>query len=216
MQQERQDRRVRPEQQEQQDQQDHKVQQEQQASRARQEQREQQDPQEQRGATGSAGVTGPVGPTGATGPAGPAGLSAPAPVLHALVSVSEGIQAPGGNGLIYFTDSLFIKGTDIEHPMNTGRFSLVANGTYEISYHTVATNSAAVNPPVPVGVHLTANHDVIPGTTSLATVSEKDYKVDLSGSTFITVTTVPVEIRLVTETMYGQFTDSSITIRKLD
>ena len=171
------------------------------------------------GPQGPAGVTGPAGatgPTGATGPAGPAGLSAPAPVLHALVSVSEGIQAPGGNGLIYFTDSLFIKGTDIAHPMNTGKFSLVANGTYEISYHTVATNSAAVNPPVPVGVHLTANYVVIPGTTSLATVSEKDYKVDLSGSTFITVTDAPVEIGLVTETMYGQFSDSSITIRKLD
>ncbi|MEY8338888.1 hypothetical protein AALB16_12850 [Lachnospiraceae bacterium 62-35] len=92
----------------------------------------------------------------------------------------------------------------------------MANGTYEISYHTVGTNSATANPPVPVGVHLTANHDVIPGTTSLATVSGADHKVDLSGTAFITVTAVPVEIGLLTETMYGQFTNTSITIRKLD
>lgn len=168
------------------------------------------------GATGPAGVTGPTGPTGATGPAGPAGRSAPAPVLHALMSVSDPAQAPGRNGLIYFTDSLLIKGTDIVHPMNIGKFSLVANGTYEISYHTIATNSATAKPPVLVGVHLTANFDVIPGTTSLATVSGADHKVTLSGTTFITVTDAPVEIALFTETMYGQFSNASITIRKLD
>ncbi len=86
------------------------------------------------------------------------------------------------NGNIYFTDSLLIKGTDILHPMNTGCFSLVASGTYEISYHTIGTNASVLNTPVLVGVHLTANHDVIPGTTSLATVSLEDQKVDLSGT----------------------------------
>ena len=107
----------------------------------------------------------PTGPMGATGPVGPAGLSAVAPVMHALMSVSDAPQAPGRNGLIYFTDSLLIKGTDIVHPMNIGKFSLVENGTYEISYHTIGTNSATANPPVLVGVHLTANFAVIPGTT---------------------------------------------------
>ncbi|MCI8659496.1 MAG: collagen-like protein [Lachnospiraceae bacterium] len=120
------------------------------------------------------GSTGPTGPTGAQGPQGIPGAAGPAPVLHALMSVSDVAQAPGRNGLIYFTDSLFIKGTDIVHPVNTGRFSLVANGTYEISYHTVGTNSASVNSPVLVGVHLTANNAVIPRTTSLATVSRAD------------------------------------------
>ena len=132
------------------------------------------------------------------------------------MSVSDAAQAPGRNGLIYFTNSLLIKGTDIVHPMNIGKFSLVASGTYEISYHTIGTNASVLNTPVLVGVHLTANHDVIPGTTSLATVSLADQKVDLSGTAFITVTTVPVEIALMTETMYGRFTNSSITIRKLD
>ena len=132
------------------------------------------------------------------------------------MGISDAAQAPGKNGNIYFTDSLLIKGTDILHPMNTGCFSLVASGTYEISYHTIGTNASTANPPVLDGVHLTANHDVIPGTTSLATVSLADQKVDLSGTAFITVTTVPVEIALMTETMYGRFTNSSITIRKLD
>ena len=132
------------------------------------------------------------------------------------MGISDAAQAPGKNGNIYFTDSLLIKGTDILHPMNTGCFSLVASGTYEISYHTIGTNASVLNTPVLVGVHLTDNHDVIPGTSSLATVSLADQKVDLSGTAFITVTTVPVEIALMTETMYGRFTNSSITIRKLD
>ncbi len=98
------------------------------------------------------------------------------------MGISDAAQAPGKNRNIYFTDSLLIKGTDILHPMNTGCFSLVASGTYEISYHTIGTNASVLNTPVLVGVHLTANHDVIPGTTSLATVSLEDQKVDLSGT----------------------------------
>ncbi len=132
------------------------------------------------------------------------------------MAISDAAQAPGKNGLIYFTDSLLIKGTDILHPVNTGSFSLVANGIYEISYHTIGTNAAVIGSPVLVGVHLTANHAVIPGTTSLATVSGADDKVDLSGTAFITVTAAPVEIALMTETMYGRFTNTSITIHKLD
>ncbi len=165
------------------------------------------------GAPGATGATGPAGAPGATGATGPAGT---VPVLQALMAVCDGAQAPGRNGLIYFTEPLFITGTDIAHPMNVGTFSLVKSGTYEISYHSVGTNASSAYLPALVGLHLTANYDVIPGTTSLATVTGEDYKVDLSGTAFITADAVPVKIALMTETMYGRFTNTSVTIRKLD
>lgn len=162
------------------------------------------------GPAGSQGLQGAPGATGATGPAGTV------PVLQALMAVCDGAQAPGRNGLIYFTEPLFITGTDIAHPMNVGTFSLVKSGTYEISYHSVGTNASSAYLPALVGLHLTANYDVIPGTTSLATVTGEDYKVDLSGTAFITADAVPVKIALMTETMYGRFTNTSVTIRKMD
>lgn len=165
------------------------------------------------GAPGAMGATGPAGAPGATGATGPAGT---VPVLQALMAVCDGAQAPGRNGLIYFTEPLFITGTDIAHPMNVGTFSLVKSGTYEISYHSVGTNASSAYLPALVGLHLTANYDVIPGTTSLATVTGEDYKVDLSGTAFITADAVPVKIALMTETMYGRFTNTSVTIRKMD
>ena len=165
------------------------------------------------GAPGATGATGPAGVPGATGATGPAGT---VPVLQALMAVCDGAQAPGRNGLIYFTEPLFITGTDIAHPMNVGTFSLVKSGTYEISYHSVGTNASSAYLPALVGLHLTANYDVIPGTTSLATVTGEDYKVDLSGTAFITADAVPVKIALMTETMYGRFTNTSVTIRKMD
>ncbi len=165
------------------------------------------------GAPGATGATGPAGAPGATGATGPAGT---VPVLQALMAVCDGAQAPGRNGLIYFTEPLFITGTDIAHPMNVGTFSLVKSGTYEISYHSVGTNASSAYLPALVGLHLTANYDVIPGTTSLATVTGEDYKVDLSGTAFITADAVPVKIALMTETMYGRFTNTSVTIRKMD
>ena len=165
------------------------------------------------GAPGATGATGPAGAPGATGATDPAGT---VPVLQALMAVCDGAQAPGRNGLIYFTEPLFITGTDIAHPMNVGTFSLVKSGTYEISYHSVGTNASSAYLPALVGLHLTANYDVIPGTTSLATVTGEDYKVDLSGTAFITADAVPVKIALMTETMYGRFTNTSVTIRKMD
>ena len=165
------------------------------------------------GAPGATGATGPAGAPGATGATDPAGT---VPVLQALMAVCDGAQAPGRNGLIYFTEPLFITGTDIAHPMNVGTFSLVKSGTYEISYHSVGTNASSAYLPALVGLHLTANYDVIPGTTSLATVTGEDYKVDLSGTAFITADAVPVKIALMTETMYGRCTNTSVTIRKMD
>ncbi len=172
-----------------------------------------QGPQGVPGVAGSAGSQGLQGAPGATGATGPAGT---VPVLQALMAVCDGAQAPGRNGLIYFTEPLFITGTDIAHPMNVGTFSLVKSGTYEISYHSVGTNASSAYLPALVGLHLTANYDVIPGTTSLATVTGEDYKVDLSGTAFITADAVPVKIALMTETMYGRFTNTSVTIRKMD
>lgn len=168
------------------------------------------------GSQGLQGVPGATGPAGAPGATGATGSAGTVPVLQALMAVCDGAQAPGRNGLIYFTEPLFITGTDIAHPMNVGTFSLVKSGTYEISYHSVGTNASSAYLPALVGLHLTANYDIIPGTTSLATVTGEDYKVDLSGTAFITADAVPVKIALMTETMYGRFTNTSVTIRKLD
>lgn len=90
------------------------------------------------------------------------------------------------------------------------------NGYYFINYTTVATNAASATPPVTVGVHLSKGGEEIPGTAAITTISTANDTAALSGTTIINVTDSPATITLDAENTNGTFTNTSMTIRKLD
>ncbi len=169
------------------------------------------------GATGAAGAQGPAGATGATGPTGPTGPAGTVPELNAVTATNEAAQTPAGdNGILLFDNDQVAAGTQVFHSPNTGNFALLANGHYQIYYNTVATNATGVTPPVAVSVHLANGGVAIPGTTAVSSITAANDTVALSGTTIVNVTSTPATITLVSDNQNGSFSNSSITIRRLD
>lgn len=177
-------------------------------------------PQGPQGAIGPTGVTGPTGPTGPSGipgPAGPTGPQGPAAALNVNTSTNVTAQTPpAANSALLFDTTQTAAGTAITHTQGTGIFTLGQVGIYQISYNTVATNAAQAALPVSVGVHLTRNAAVIAGTESKATITAAAHTASLSGTTTVQITAPPVNITLAANDTNGTFSNTSITIRKLD
>lgn len=169
------------------------------------------------GATGATGATGPAGAPGATGPTGPAGPQGPAVALNVNTSTNVTAQTPPeANSALLFDATQTAAGTAITHTQGTGIFTLGQVGIYQISYNTVATNAAQAALPVSVGVHLTRNTAVIAGTESRSTITAAAHTASLSGTTTVQITAPPVNITLAANDTNGTFSNTSITIRKLD
>ena len=120
------------------------------------------------------------------------------------------------NGILLFDNDQVAAGTQVFHSPNTGNFALLANGHYQIYYNTVATNATGVTPPVAVSVHLANGGVAIPGTTAVSSITAANDTVALSGTTIVNVTSTPATITLVSDNQHGSFSNSSITIRRLD
>ena len=178
-----------------------------------------QGPQGVAGPTGAAGLQGPqgiqgvTGPTGATGPTGPAGS---APELNVLMAVNEAAQAPPANEPLTFDSNQISAGTAISHAQPSENFVLQSNGIYEVFYHSVAASRDGIPLPALVGLHLTNDGIAVPGTRSAAAIAGANDAAVLTGSALVRVDAAPLRITAVTENGSGQFTNSSIIIRKLD
>lgn len=166
------------------------------------------------GATGPQGPQGPAGATGATGPQGPAG---PAVALNVNTAVNTASQTPAAaNAALTFATTQTAVGTAITHTAGSGDFILTQAGTYEISYHTTVTNAAGITPPTLVGMHLASGGTAIPGTESTVTIAAAGNIATLTGTTTVQVTAPPVTITLRADNTNGTFSNTSMTIRKLD
>ncbi len=174
------------------------------------------------GPTGAEGAIGPTGPTGATGPMGPAGATGatgpigPARELNALTAFNDSVQTPGAadEELVFNINPVSV-GTAITHTLGTGIFTMTENGNYMVTYNTVVSNTNPSTPSFLAGVNLASNGITIPGTTAVATVNTGDTEA-LSGTSIIHVTNAPLNISLVTSRPDGAYSNTSVTIQKLD
>lgn len=125
-------------------------------------------------------------------------------------------QTLAADGIFTFDNDQATTGTSILHSPSTGVFTLNQNGFYEIYYNTVGTNAASVTPPTSLEVHLANGGTEIPGTTSTATITAANDKVTLSGATVVNVTSAPANITLVADNANGTYSNTAITIRRLN
>jgi len=165
------------------------------------------------GAAGPTVATGPMGPAGATGATGPIG---PARELNALTAFNDSVQTPGAadEELVFNINPVSV-GTAITHTLGTGIFTMTENGNYMVTYNTVVSNTNPSTPSFLAGVNLASNGITIPGTTAVATVNTGDTEA-LSGTSIIHVTNAPLNISLVTSRPDGAYSNTSVTIQKLD
>ena len=164
------------------------------------------------GAVGATGEIGPIGPTGATGATGPTG--APVPLnLNSSANVEEQTVAAAGDPLI-FAITQAQEGIAITHAAGTSDFILSENGIYEITYNTIVTANGAT--PVTTALHLEINGDLIPASRSAVTLLNATDEQTLYGNSVITISTTPATITLAAEDTNGTYSDTVITIQKLN
>ncbi|MBR5122179.1 MAG: hypothetical protein IKU91_01340, partial [Anaerotignum sp.] len=105
-------------------------------------------------------------------------------------------------------------GTAISHAAGTAEFILSETGIYEIQYNTIVTASGEV--PATVSLHLNINGDLIPASRASVTISSATDEQTLSGLVVLTATTLPATITLVAEDTNGTYSNTVLTIQKLD
>ena len=126
-------------------------------------------------------------------------------------------QTPAAaNDALTFATTQVEEGTAITHTAGTGTFTLTENGTYQVIYNTVVSDATGTTPPVSVGVTLQNNGTAITGTDSTATITAANDTATLSGNTVVQVTAAPVTITLNADNTNGEFSNTAISIRKLD
>ena len=95
----------------------------------------------------------------------------------------------------------------------SGDISITENGVYEISYSTVGTDSTGAGT---TSVQLREDGTEIPGTTASANVANANDLASLSASAIISVTSAPVTITLNMIGTNQAFTNTAVSVKKLD
>lgn len=174
------------------------------------------------GPMGPMGLEGPMGPTGAAGATGPRGANGPtgprgeAPELNALVATNDTAQTPAAGAPLSFSNDQAISGTHVFHSPGTANFALTQNGFYQVQYNTVGTNAESASLPATIGVHLANGGTEVPGTRTAVTIGAAGDTAALSGMTIVHVTAAPAAITLEANNADGSYSNTSITLRKLD
>ena len=127
--------------------------------------------------------------------------------------MEEQTPAAAGNALT-FAITQAQAGTAISHAAGTAEFILTEPGIYEIEYNTVVASSAS--PTFTVALQLELNGDPIPGSRSSVSIGAAADEQTLSGRAVITVNGTPVTITLVAEDTNGSYSNTVLTIQKLD
>lgn len=169
------------------------------------------------GAAGPAGPIGPAGPQGVTGATGVTGPTGAAAAVNVVYAVNAAAQTPAAAGTVLtLAANQAAVGTAVTHTAGTGPISLNEAGTYEVNYTTTVTPAAGVTPPVTVSVQLNSGAAAVPGTVSSATLQAAGNTATLAGNAIVQVTTAPVTLTLVANDASGTYTNTSVTVRKLD
>ena len=148
-------------------------------------------------------LTGATGATGATVPLN----------LNSSANVDQQVPAAAGAPLT-FAITQAQAGTAISHAAGTAEFILTENGIYEIEYNTVVASSAS--PTFTVALRLEINGDPIPASRSSVSIGAAADEQTLSGRAVITLTNAPATITLVAEDTNGTYSNTVITIQKLN
>lgn len=93
---------------------------------------------------------------------------------------------------------------------------MTANGNYQVTYSTTVTTSGTATPPVTVSVQLENGGVAVPGTIASTTLTTAGNTANLSGNAVIQVTAAPATLTLNATDTDGSFTNTAITVRKLD
>lgn len=148
-------------------------------------------------------MTGATGATGATVPLN----------LNSSANVDQQVPAAAGAPLT-FAITQAQAGTAISHAVGTAEFILTENGIYEIEYNTVVASSAS--PTFTVALRLEINGDPIPASRSSVSIGAAADEQTLSGRAVITLTNAPATITLVAEDTNGTYSNTVLTIQKLN
>ena len=152
-----------------------------------------------------------MGATGATGATGPTGATPP---LNALYVTNAAAQNPAATGdPLTFDTTQLAEGTAVTHTGGSSDITLTENGVYQISYSTVGTDTTGAGT---TSVQLQEDGTEIPGTTSAANVANANDQAALSGTAIVDVTSAPVTITLNSIGTNQQFSNTGVSVRKLD
>lgn len=184
-----------------------------------------QGPQGAQGITGNTGAIGATGPQGvqgfqgAVGPTGPTGATGPTGVIttNVLNAINVAVQTSiAESTTLIFTENQTAIGTAIKHTAGTGNFVINEAGIYSIRYDSITSNISNSTLPIIATLSLTNNGTRIPATTSSATITTSGNNATLSGNTILSIVTLPTTISLVSENTNANFSNTSISIIKLN
>ena len=109
-----------------------------------------------------------------------------------------------------------LEGSAITHTPSSADIELTEDGTYLISYSTTVTPSGSASPPVTVTAQLENEGTVIPGTISSATLASAGNTANLAASAVVNVTSAPVTITLNANDTDAEYSNTAVTVTKLD
>lgn len=131
-----------------------------------------------------------------------------------MYATQTGSQSPVSDGdPLTFDTTQLSEGTAITHTGGSSDISITENGVYEISYSTVGTDSTGAGT---TSVQLREDGTEIPGTTASANVANANDLASLSASAIISVTSAPVTITLNMIGTNQAFTNTAVSVKKLD
>ena len=133
-----------------------------------------------------------------------------------MVATNDTAQVPAAGTPLSFDNDQATSGTVVFHSPGTANFALTQNGFYQVQYNTVGTNTTSASLPATIGVHLSNGGTEIPGTRTAATITADGDTAALSGMTIVYVTAAPATITLEANNGDGSYSNTSITLRKLD
>ena len=134
-----------------------------------------------------------------------------------LSAISNAEQTPeAANTALVFGTNRAEVGTGIQHAAGTGDFILNETGTYAINYDTTTSDAAGATPPITATLHWEQDGVKIQGSSSSETITTANQAATLASNAIVTVATAPSTITLVASNTSADYTESNITIIKLD
>ena len=148
------------------------------------------------------------------GPVGPTGPAASVPASALVNAIALGPTAGTVGTPLAFTGTPVNIGTAISANPAAGTFTLTEPGTYEVAYNSTVTNTTGAGQQ---GLQLTSGGAPIPGTVTSAQIAAANNPQQLAASTLVTVSQGnPVTISLVPTAANGTYSNTSLTVERLD
>ena len=127
----------------------------------------------------------------------PQGKTGSAPSISLLSAYSTPSQSGSSGSALLFDRNALTYGSDISHTAGSGTFTINTSGVYAVAFHGSLSPVSGANFPQSVGVSLTQNGSVVPGTTSQYIFHTSAQTAALSFSAPVAVSSVPAQLQVV-------------------